>query len=487
MSVVSSAWLCQLYHEPFGPLNEEQLREMAEQGQLTADSLVRPADGSSNWQPLSETSLASLLPTGPTTRTAPIGATPFFEPSSASNPSLAAAQPQVQPAVVQPGVVPQPSGVIPSAAAQPVTGGLPVGQAMPGAPVAPVAPAAETPVTPANAGPAPLVMDGDGDADPRARFRQRKKNHMPLIIGLSILGLVGIVGTAIALTQGSGDEEQPAEQTASSESDQPATPDGVTAAPEAPPTLNRAAEVRTWVKDVGRKITTRELCAVQLNAVWLEGDSMFAEVEMTYQGATPVRFLSWNSTEAPELAAARLVYPGESGRVELTGAASEPRTVAKGDVVRETLQFPAPASGAEKALLLLPKEALGRSSSPYGFEITAAMWLAGVSPSAAPPATPPQDPAESSDIEPTQPSDETTPGETMPEAGPSTPPAPAPATDSSPPPEEDDLPSFEDLQKSIKSTAGPNEPEAEPKMKAPEPPDEPQNESPESPESPEAP
>ena len=57
---MTTLWHCCLHHQEYGALSEEQLREMAEQGQLTPQTLLRPAESSDGWAPLAHHPLPAV-------------------------------------------------------------------------------------------------------------------------------------------------------------------------------------------------------------------------------------------------------------------------------------------------------------------------------------------------------------------------------------------------------------------------------------------
>ena len=104
-----------------------------------------------------------------------------------------------------------------------------------------------------------------------------------------------------------------------------------------------------------------------------------------------------------------------------------PETLTKDTKITEVFSFPAPAETDMVAKLMLPKEAIGRETGPFGFEIPRTTWLAGVSPESAPPPAA-IDPAPGAVPSDPAPMPETQP-ESMPENMPETKPEPMPKPD----------------------------------------------------------
>ncbi|MCL4206797.1 MAG: DUF4339 domain-containing protein [Pirellulaceae bacterium] len=393
-----ASWYCAIDGQECGPFSTDQLRALAQQGQLRPSDHIRRAD-SDSWTPAAKVR-------------------GLFE--SASKPQAKAAVPPIA------GPAPTVSAGHGVAAGPPIapTPAPPIAPASAALPTAiPVRPAAAIPVAGVQPMPVatPVAATTTGTRQTARRgahgdTRPKSKKQMQMVVGgLGATLLLLIVVAVFLLGRPSRDREaavsqvetDPGQDVASAletdiESNPAAVKADATSARQATTAASRPAlpTVGRWSTAGTQKRVVGDLVRLHIPAAWWAPSpspphTLVVEVEITNISATrPFEYLGWTADIGASSSEAALLVAGTDA--EPIAARSSPDSpvrsvsaerLAPKQAVTKRLQFALPRAPDTGPLrLILPYAALGLPGYA-GFEIPAVMILDGP-PEAAPPATP---------------------------------------------------------------------------------------------------
>jgi hypothetical protein len=393
-----ASWYCAIDGQECGPFSTDQLRVLAQQGQLRPSDHIRRAE-SDAWTPAGK--VRGLFEAAPKTPTKS-GATPLAVPALAAPTGQARATP---PPVASPAAPP----IAPSSAALPTAIPLRPAAAIPVASMQPL------PVATAVAVAAPDPHHA-ARREPRGDTRRKSKQQTQLIVGglgAALLLLIAVAvftlgrsprGREAAVEQA---ETDPAQVAASLlETDIESNP--VTVPADSPSARTPAAaaarpvlpSVGRWLAAGTQKRVVGDLMRLHVVAVWWAPSpspphTLVVEVEITNISANrPLEYLGWTADARATASEFALLAVGADDEpiVARSSPDSPVRSMASErlaprQAVTKRLQFPLPQTpDAAPLRLILPYAALGLPGYA-GFEIPAVMILDGP-PEAVPPTTP---------------------------------------------------------------------------------------------------
>ena len=438
---VKNQWYCGVEGQQYGPYTWEQMRAMADEGRLIADSYVRREV---DQQRLTASQVPGLLKK----KTKPAAGT------SSTQAAQAAKQPSAKAPVVEPPVVaPAASNgsgsgiatmVRPVQSAAPSTGNIPVGSAI----AAPAAPSAPIVNVAAAAAPAPAKAKAKWKTDEEDE-PEPKKNSTLLLVGIlaGVIVFVALAGLGLVVWKRGRDRAREqaeakaaAEQAAATLSaalpansgesnpliaaetnpNSPAVPEPERAAPAvepAAPAAARVAQANTgssnpaavslmsklsgWI-DVTRSGGIKLLdVRLAVDSAWLAADEagtrvepaaakpgdakyVFVTLKLTNTAKAPRPYTSWNATAGTTA----VLADGGGQTLDLVPPSATPAAnrqskidIAPGQVLTDTLVFEAPPGSVEKLRLALAKNAIAGNAKTRGthfaFEIPQEVLLRG--------------------------------------------------------------------------------------------------------------